>query len=91
MQAGREKALGPEHPSFAESLNNLAVLYENMGNYELAWQSLHQAMNSSSMLTLQHRFDQAWLDSLTAASYPPRAKLEKHYNPYLQQEQKWKL
>jgi tetratricopeptide (TPR) repeat protein len=29
----REKALGPEHPDVAESLNNLALLYEVQGKY----------------------------------------------------------
>jgi CHAT domain-containing protein/tetratricopeptide (TPR) repeat protein len=71
-----KKALGTEHPDFATSLNNIAVLYERMGNYAEAWQWLHQAMNSSSMLTLQHRFDQAWLDSLAAVPYPSNRHLE---------------
>ena len=29
----REKALGPDHPDVARSLNNLAELYENQGRY----------------------------------------------------------
>ena len=29
----REKALGPEHPDVANSLNNLAMLYHNQGRY----------------------------------------------------------
>ncbi|CAN0543301.1 unnamed protein product, partial [Laminaria digitata] len=29
----KEKALGPEHPSVATSLNNLAGLLETQGNY----------------------------------------------------------
>ena len=29
----REKALGPEHPDVATSLNNLAVLYRAQGQY----------------------------------------------------------
>ena len=29
----REKALGPDHPGVAESLNNLAVLYQGQGRY----------------------------------------------------------
>ena len=29
----REKALGPDHPDVAESLNNLAELYSNQGKY----------------------------------------------------------
>ena len=29
----REKALGPEHPDVALSLNNLAGLYDNQGKY----------------------------------------------------------
>ena len=29
----REKQLGPEHPDTAASLNNLAKLYEHMGDY----------------------------------------------------------
>ncbi len=32
----REKTLGPNHPDTAESLNNLASLYENMGDYAKA-------------------------------------------------------
>ena len=29
----REKALGPDHPDVARSLNNLAVLYYEQGRY----------------------------------------------------------
>ena len=29
----REQALGPAHPATATSLNNLAPLYQSMGNY----------------------------------------------------------
>ena len=29
----REKALGPDHPDVAQSLNNLAVLYRDQGRY----------------------------------------------------------
>jgi len=29
----REKALGPDHPDVAQSLNNLAVLYNTQGRY----------------------------------------------------------
>ena len=29
----REKVLGKEHPDVAQSLNNLAALYESQGNY----------------------------------------------------------
>ena len=32
----REKALGPEHPDTASTLNNLALLYNNQGKYEEA-------------------------------------------------------
>ncbi len=32
----REKALGPKHPDVAQSLNNLAVLYANLGDYARA-------------------------------------------------------
>ncbi len=32
----REKALGPDHPDTAQSLNNLAILYKNQGQYEQA-------------------------------------------------------
>ena len=31
-----EKALGPEHPDVATSLNNLGTLYQNMGEYAKA-------------------------------------------------------
>ena len=29
-----EKDLGPDHPSVAQSLNNLALLYKSQGKYE---------------------------------------------------------
>lgn len=32
----REKVLGPDHPDFAYSLNNLAMLYETLGEYDKA-------------------------------------------------------
>jgi Tfp pilus assembly protein PilF len=31
-----EKALGPDHPDVAASLNNLAMLYDTQGNYDKA-------------------------------------------------------
>ena len=37
----REKVLGPDHPSTALSLNNLAALYDNQGKYDEA-ESLYQ-------------------------------------------------
>ena len=37
----REKALGPEHPEVAMSLNNLALLYRNQGHYTEA-EPLHK-------------------------------------------------
>ena len=33
-KAIRMKALGTDHPDFAQSLNNLAILYSLMGYYE---------------------------------------------------------
>ena len=38
----REKALGPEHPDVAQSLNNLAELYRSQGRYADA-EPLYQA------------------------------------------------
>ena len=32
----REKALGPDHPDVAQSLNNLAGLYDSLGDYAKA-------------------------------------------------------
>ncbi|MBK6859701.1 MAG: tetratricopeptide repeat protein [Saprospiraceae bacterium] len=32
----REKAIGKDHPDYAGSLNNLAILYSDMGNYQKA-------------------------------------------------------
>ena len=40
----REKALGPDHPDAAASLNNLAVLYDNQGRYEQAEPLYHRAL-----------------------------------------------
>jgi tetratricopeptide (TPR) repeat protein len=40
----REKALGPEHPDVAESLNNLAVLYHAQGQYAKAEPLLERAL-----------------------------------------------
>jgi tetratricopeptide (TPR) repeat protein len=37
----REKALGPDHPNTAASLNNLAALYRSMGDYAKA-KPLHE-------------------------------------------------
>ena len=36
MLAIREKALGPDHPDVAISLNNLAALYDTQGDYAKA-------------------------------------------------------
>ena len=40
----RRKALGKDHPDFAQSLNNLAGLYYSMGNYSEAELLCKQAM-----------------------------------------------
>ena len=39
-----EKALGPEHPYVAASLNNLAVLYREQGKYEQAEPLIQRAL-----------------------------------------------
>jgi tetratricopeptide (TPR) repeat protein len=53
-----EKALGPEHPNAAYSLNNLAMLYKKQGNYgkaelflQQAWQIREQALGPQHPLT----------------------------------------
>ena len=40
----REKALGPDHPDVAASLNNLAELYRNQGNYAEAETLFQQSL-----------------------------------------------
>jgi tetratricopeptide (TPR) repeat protein len=40
----REKALGPNHPAVAASLNNLAELYRNQGNYAEAEPLFQQSL-----------------------------------------------
>jgi len=40
----RQKALGPEHPDVATSLNNLAELYHNQGKYQQAEPLFQQAL-----------------------------------------------
>ena len=40
----REQALGPNHPDTARSLNNLAALYNNQGDYEQAKPLLERAL-----------------------------------------------
>ena len=40
----RQKVLGPEHPDTATSLNDLAVLYQDMGEYAKAEPLLQEAL-----------------------------------------------
>ena len=40
----RQKVLGPEHPDTAISLNNLAVLYQDIGEYAKAEPLLREAL-----------------------------------------------
>src|ERR1700693_4057798 len=40
----REKALGPDHPDIAQSLNNLASIYRDRGEYEKAEPLLQRAL-----------------------------------------------
>src|SRR5438128_9924509 len=40
----RQQVLGPQHPHTARSLNNLATLYYNLGQYEDALSLLQQAV-----------------------------------------------
>ena len=42
----RKKSLGPEHPDTANSLNNLALLYQVMGDYEQALPLYQRALRS---------------------------------------------
>lgn len=50
-----EAELGPEHPSVATILNNLAGLYESMGDYEKALQLYQMALDiREKMLGSQH-------------------------------------
>ena len=39
-----EKALGPDHLDTAQSLNNLAALYDNQGKYEQAEKLYQRAL-----------------------------------------------
>jgi tetratricopeptide (TPR) repeat protein len=41
-----QKVLGPEHPLTATSLNNLAALYQDMGDYAKAEPLLKEALES---------------------------------------------
>src|SRR5262249_5022058 len=45
-----EKALGPEHPDTATSLNNLAGLYQDQGNYDKALPLFQRALAISEMV-----------------------------------------
>ena len=40
----RKRVLGEDHPDYASSLNNLALLYRDMGQYEKARPLLQQAL-----------------------------------------------
>jgi CHAT domain-containing protein/tetratricopeptide (TPR) repeat protein len=42
-KAIREKAMGREHPDYAESLHNLAILFEGMSQYEKAEPFYHES------------------------------------------------
>lgn len=46
MQQILEANLGPEHPSVATTLNNLALLYESMGEYEKALPLYNRALET---------------------------------------------
>jgi len=51
-----KKVLGEEHPSYATSLNNLALLYHRMGEYAKAEPLFRQAMQiTKKMLGEEHR------------------------------------
>ena len=41
----REQALGKTHPDYASSLNNLALLYQSMGQYEKVLPYYQQALS----------------------------------------------
>ena len=43
----RQKVLGPEHPDTAQSLNNLAELYQAMGDYAKAEPLLQRGSGDS--------------------------------------------
>jgi CHAT domain-containing protein len=62
----REKALGPEHPDVATSLNNLAFLYSLMGNYAAAEPLYKRSLEiSEKALGLEHPDVATSLDNLS--------------------------
>jgi CHAT domain-containing protein len=62
-----EKALKKEHPSFANSLNNLAFLHQKMSNYDLALPLLLQAINiKEKVLGKEHPSFAASLNNLAS-------------------------
>ena len=64
----REKALGPEHPETANSLNNLAVLYSSMGDYAKAEPLYRRALAiCEKALGPEHPDTATSLNSLAAA------------------------
>jgi CHAT domain-containing protein len=80
----REKALGKTHPDYATSLNNLALLYSSMGNYQKAEPLLVEALQiREKALGKAHPSYAASLNNL-ASLYERMHNYEKAEPMYLQ-------
>ena len=77
MQQILEVNLGPEHPSVATTLNNLAALYESMGEYEKALPLYKRALEiSEKVLGPEHPSVATTLNNL-AVLYKSMGEYEK--------------
>ncbi len=66
----REKALGPEHPDVATSLNNLALLYDDQGRYAGIVRLKFWAFFNRLIVVENHRFSARFMGSLESHFQP---------------------
>ncbi len=70
------EAKGFEHPSHALALKNLAAMQIKAQNYGEAWETIQQAINSSSRRQLPLTIDPAWADSIYSTKYTTYEQIE---------------
>ncbi|MBK9722535.1 MAG: CHAT domain-containing protein [Saprospiraceae bacterium] len=83
-KAIREKAIGKEHPDYVWSLNNLALLYKDIGNYQKAEPLYLEAKAISEKTVGKVHPDYAMILNNMAVCYKEMGNYEKAEPPFLE-------
>ena len=85
----RKKMLGEEHPDVAQSLNNLAALYENQGKYDEAEKMFEESLAIRKKMLGEEHPDVAKVSTIllhctkTKASTTRRRRCSRSHSRYV--------